>query len=86
MVTQGYSPLAKGRALRAVEVKAVAEQIGKLPSQVLVRWCMQHHVPVVPKSTKLDHVMQNSQVECTSSLPLEDVYSYSLCLDDYFLV
>lgn len=69
MVTQGYSPLAKGRALKAVEVIAVAEQLSKLPSQVLVRWCMQHHVPVVPKSTKLEHVMQNSQVECTSSPP-----------------
>lgn len=61
-MNQGYSPLAKGRALEDNIVKSVAERHGKTASQVLIRWSMQKKIPCIPKSTKIDHVLGNSQV------------------------
>lgn len=59
---QGYSPLAKGRALRNPNVTAIAKSLGKTPSQVLIRWSLQNNIPSVPKSTKPERVMENSKV------------------------
>lgn len=59
---QGYSPLAKGLALRHPSVITIAESHGKTPSQVLIRWSLQSNVPSIPKSTKLERVKENSQV------------------------
>ncbi|KAG0712258.1 putative oxidoreductase [Chionoecetes opilio] len=59
---EGYSPLAKGLALRDPGVVAIAEAHGRSPAQVLVRWSVQSNVPSIPKSTKLECVRANSQV------------------------
>ena len=59
---QGFSPLAKGLALRQPSVITIAGLHGKTPSQVLVRWSLQSNIPSIPKSTKLERVMENSKV------------------------
>ncbi|XP_045128741.1 uncharacterized oxidoreductase ZK1290.5-like isoform X1 [Portunus trituberculatus] len=59
---EGFSPLAKGLALRQPSVIAIAGWHGKTPSQVLIRWSLQSNVPSIPKSTKLERVMENSKV------------------------
>ncbi|KAK4304390.1 hypothetical protein Pmani_023659 [Petrolisthes manimaculis] len=61
---EGYSPLAKGRILRQPQVLEVAQQLNKTPSQVLLRWSLQHNIPALPKSTKLNHIMENSKGYC----------------------
>ena len=48
---EAYSPLGTGRNLSNATVQRVAQRTGRTPAQVLLRWCLQHDVPVIPKST-----------------------------------
>ncbi|MCL4120108.1 UNVERIFIED_CONTAM: hypothetical protein GTU68_016715 [Idotea baltica] len=59
---EGYSPLAKGRLLTSGFVTDLSQAMGKTPSQILLRWCVQSRVPTIPKSTKSKRVRENSQV------------------------
>ncbi|XP_071539662.1 uncharacterized oxidoreductase ZK1290.5-like isoform X3 [Panulirus ornatus] len=61
---EGYSPLAKGRALKDTMVKSIAEHLGKTASQVLIRWSVQKKIPCIPKSTRIERVLENSQGYC----------------------
>jgi diketogulonate reductase-like aldo/keto reductase len=59
---EAYSPLGTGRHLERGEVGAVAEQIGRTPAQVLIRWCLQRDTIVIPKSTHRERIEENAQV------------------------
>jgi len=59
---EAYSPLGTGRHLSNKTVNQVAERVGRTPAQVLLRWCLQHDVPVIPKSTHRDRIAANAQV------------------------
>jgi diketogulonate reductase-like aldo/keto reductase len=59
---EAYSPLGTGRHLDDPAVAEVAEQLGRTPAQVLVRWCLQRETIVIPKSTHRERIEQNAQV------------------------
>jgi diketogulonate reductase-like aldo/keto reductase len=59
---EAYSPLGTGAHLGDHVVGAVAERLGRTPAQVLVRWCLEQGVPVIPKSTHRERIEQNMQV------------------------
>jgi diketogulonate reductase-like aldo/keto reductase len=59
---EAYSPLGTGRHLSGTTVKRVAQRAGRTPAQVLLRWCLQHGVPVIPKSTHRERIAANAQV------------------------
>ncbi|HUC21865.1 MAG TPA: aldo/keto reductase [Streptosporangiaceae bacterium] len=59
---EAYSPLGTGRHLSDETVSRVAKRVGRTPSQVLLRWCLQRDVPVIPKSTHRDRIAENAQV------------------------
>ncbi len=59
---EAYSPLGTGRHLDAPAVAVLAEQTGRTPAQVLVRWCLQRGTIVIPKSTHRERIEQNAQV------------------------
>ena len=59
---EAYSPLGTGRHLSNETESRVAERVGRTPSQVLLRWCLQRDVPVIPKSTHRDRIAENAQV------------------------
>jgi diketogulonate reductase-like aldo/keto reductase len=59
---EAYSPLGTGRHLDAPAVVELAEQTGRTPAQVLVRWCLQRETIVIPKSTHRERIEQNAQV------------------------
>ncbi|KAL7634135.1 UNVERIFIED_CONTAM: hypothetical protein RMT77_015463 [Armadillidium vulgare] len=58
---EGYSPLAKGKVLSSSFVTELSEDIGKTPSQILIRWSIQNNVPTIPKSTKCQRIEENSK-------------------------
>ena len=62
IVLEAYSPLGTGRHLGNRSVRAIAERAGRTPAQVLLRWCVQHGVPVIPKSTHRERIAENSQI------------------------
>jgi len=40
----------------------VAQRLGRTPAQVLVRWCVQRDVPVIPKSTHRQRIEENADI------------------------
>jgi diketogulonate reductase-like aldo/keto reductase len=59
---EAYSPLGTGRHITDPTVKAVADSVGRTPAQVLLRWCVQRDIPVIPKSTHRERIEENAQV------------------------
>jgi diketogulonate reductase-like aldo/keto reductase len=59
---EAYSPLGTGRHLSNKVVAEVAERVGRTPAQVLLRWCVQHGIPVIPKSTHRDRIQENARI------------------------
>jgi len=62
IVPEAYSPLGTGRHLANRRVTEIATRIGRTPAQVLLRWCLQHGVPVIPKSTHRERIAENAQL------------------------
>jgi diketogulonate reductase-like aldo/keto reductase len=62
VAAEAYSPLGTGRNLSDRTVKRIAQQLGRTPAQVLLRWCLQHEVPVIPKSVHRERLQENAQV------------------------
>src|SRR5262249_20884251 len=59
---EAYSPLGTGRHLHSDQVARIAEQLGRTPAQVLLRWCIERGVPVIPKSTHRDRIAENARL------------------------
>jgi len=59
---EAYSPLGTGRHLANATVNRVAQRVGRTPAQVLLRWCLQHDVPVISKSTHRERIRENAQI------------------------
>ncbi|HYK30076.1 MAG TPA: aldo/keto reductase [Streptosporangiaceae bacterium] len=62
VAVEAYSPLGTGRHLSNKTVRRVAERAGRTPAQVLLRWCLQHGIPVIPKSTHRERIEENAQI------------------------
>src|SRR6266851_3140349 len=59
---EAYSPLGTGRHLSNETVNRVAQRVGRTPAQVLLRWCVQHDLPVISKSTHRERIQENAQI------------------------
>ena len=58
---EGYSAL-RGGTLDHPAIVAIAEQHGRTPAQVIIRWHLQHQVVVIPKSVQADRIRSNADV------------------------
>lgn len=59
---EAYSPLTQGKKFGDKTLMAVAKKHGKTPAQVLIQWCLQHDVVVIPKSVKKERIRENADV------------------------
>ena len=59
---EAYSPLGTGRHLTSKTVTRIAREHGRTPAQVLLRWCVQRNIPVIPKSTHRERIAENAQI------------------------
>jgi 2,5-diketo-D-gluconate reductase A len=62
VVLEAYSPLGTGRHLGDATVGAIAGRLGRTPAQVLLRWCVERELPVIPKSTHRERIAENAQI------------------------
>ena len=62
VVFEGYSPLARGRALEHPTIVAIAERHDHTPAQVMIRWAIEREVVTIPKSTKRERIEANARV------------------------
>jgi diketogulonate reductase-like aldo/keto reductase len=59
---EAYSPLGTGRHLSDPDVTQIAERVGRTPAQVLVRWCLERDLIVLPKSTHRERIEENAAI------------------------
>jgi diketogulonate reductase-like aldo/keto reductase len=59
---EAYSPLGTGRHISDATVRRIADRTQRTPAQVLLRWCLQHEVPVISKSTHRERIAENGQI------------------------
>jgi len=59
---EAYRPLGTGRHLGDRRVGQVAERVGRTPAQVLLRWCLQRNLVVLPKSTHRERIVENARI------------------------
>ena len=63
MALTAYSPLARGEVFRSEVLKAIAQERGKTPSQIVIRWLIQQEgVVAIPRSSSPEHVRANFDV------------------------
>jgi diketogulonate reductase-like aldo/keto reductase len=59
---EAYSPLGHGRHVSSKAVARIAQRLGRAPAQVLLRWCIERHIPLIAKSTHRGRIAENAQV------------------------
>jgi diketogulonate reductase-like aldo/keto reductase len=62
VVPEAYSPLTTGRQLGDPRGAEVAGRNERTPAQVLLRWCVQRDIPVIPKSVRRERIEENAQL------------------------
>jgi diketogulonate reductase-like aldo/keto reductase len=59
---EAYGPLTRGQRLSDSVVREIAGRHGKTAAQVLLRWGLQHHVVIIPKSTQPARIAENADL------------------------
>ncbi|GAA3762832.1 diketogulonate reductase-like aldo/keto reductase [Spinactinospora alkalitolerans] len=59
IATEAWAPIARGGLLDDAAITAVAEEHGRTPAQVILRWHLQHGVIAIPRSSKPERIEQN---------------------------
>lgn len=59
---EAYSPLGTGRLLSDKTVARIAQRHARTAAQVLLRWCIEQDVPVIPKSVHRERIVENAQI------------------------
>jgi 2,5-diketo-D-gluconate reductase A len=62
IVLEAYSPLGTGRHLSSEAAARIAARLGRTTAQVLLRWCVQRGIPVIPKSVHRERIVENAQI------------------------
>ena len=70
VIVEGYSPL-KGTRLRDPALTSIAAAHGVTPAQVVLRWHLEHGIPVIPKSAHRERIEENLAVTGFSLTPEE---------------
>ena len=59
---ESYSTLGTGRNLGDPRVSEIAQRTGRTPAQVLLRWCIERDLVVIPKSTHRERIEENGRI------------------------
>ncbi|MBM3271028.1 MAG: aldo/keto reductase [Candidatus Sericytochromatia bacterium] len=59
---EAYSPLVQGRKFDDPVIQDIARMHARTPAQVMIRWCLEHEVVVIPKSVNRQRLEENARV------------------------
>ena len=59
---EAYSPIARAKFLDNATLQNIAEKYGKSSAQVMLAWCVNHDIVVIPKSTHEGRISENSDI------------------------
>ncbi|HEY3281227.1 MAG TPA: aldo/keto reductase [Armatimonadota bacterium] len=85
IVPEAYSPLTRGQRLNEESVVSIADKHGKTPAQVLIRWCLEHEIVVIPKSVTKERIQQNADV-FDFTLDEDDMTVLDMLDEDFFTI
>lgn len=58
-----YSPLAQGKVMQNKQIREIAENYGKNPAQIALRWLIeQENVVAIPKASSKEHLKSNIDI------------------------
>lgn len=75
LVVSAYSPLGAGSVLQSELISTIAEGHEKSSAQVCLRWCLQHEIIPLPKSSSAERMRQNL-----------DIYNFTLSEEEMGLL
>jgi methylglyoxal/glyoxal reductase len=59
---EAWSPLKRGQLLNDPTINEIASKHQKTPAQVILRWDLQNKVVTIPKSIKVERIIENADV------------------------
>lgn len=62
IITEAWSPLARGLPFQEPIITTLAEKYGKTPAQIVLRWELQLGLIIIPKSVRKERMIENAQV------------------------
>lgn len=62
IVMESWSPLMNAQILNEETIKDIAQELGKSPAQVVLRWNVRHGVVTIPKSVTPNRISENFQI------------------------
>ena len=62
IMVEAWSPLMQGHVGTVPVVQELAKKHHKTPAQIVLRWDLQHGVVTIPKSSRPERIVENSQV------------------------
>lgn len=62
ILSEAWSPLGRGILLMNPLISDIAEQVGRSPAQVILRWAIQQGISVVPKTASAARLAENIRI------------------------
>jgi 2,5-diketo-D-gluconate reductase B len=83
-----YRSLGKGALLQDPLIEEIAEKYEKTPAQLLLRWCLDKGVYVIPKASSREHLEENLQLfdfalSVSDQLKLDSLPERRFCVGDW---
>ncbi len=75
IIVEAYSPIAHGEGLDTKELIEIGQQYSKTSAQVMLKWCAQNNMVVLPKSVTPSRISENA-----------DIFDFELSSDDLEII
>ena len=62
ITTQAWSPLGRGNVLADEDIRRIADDVGRTPAQVILRWHHQHGALTIPKASSAERIASNLDI------------------------
>lgn len=63
ILVEAWSPLGSGKLMKKEELKELANKYGKDTAQICIKWCLQNGVLPIPKTSNIERMKTNLEVE-----------------------
>jgi diketogulonate reductase-like aldo/keto reductase len=75
ILLEAYSPLARCKRLDNPQLQTIAKSYGKSGTQIMLRWCLEHGIPAIPKSANPQRIKENA-----------DIFDFEIAAEDMCLL
>ncbi len=62
ILIEAYSPIARAKFFDHPVIRRIAQKHGKTEAQVMLAWCVNHGLVVIPKSVNEERILENSEI------------------------